>query len=61
MQDYCLNKDDHEFILSVTQFKSHNPALTDPYKGVPTGTKSAFTRQARICFRLSRLDFKRMD
>lgn len=44
MQDYCLNKDDHQFILDVTQFKSRSPALEDPYKTVPTAVKSAFTR-----------------
>ena len=44
MQDYCLNKDDHQFILDVTQFKSRSPALEDPYKNVPTSVKSAFTR-----------------
>lgn len=48
MQDYCLNKDDHQFILDVTQFKSRSPALEDPYKNVPTSTKSAFTRHATI-------------
>ena len=44
VQDYCLNKDDHQFILEVTQFKSTAPAFVDPYKAVPTTTKSAFTR-----------------
>lgn len=46
LQDYCLNKDDHQFILDVTQFKSRQPALEDPYKNVPTTAKSAFTRPA---------------
>ena len=44
VQDYCLNRDDHQFILDVTQFKSRAPALEDPYKTVPTAVKSAFTR-----------------
>lgn len=48
-QDYCLNKDDHEFILSVTQFKSRQPQLEDAYKSVPTATKSAFTRWHTTC------------
>ena len=44
VQDYCLNKDDHQFILDVTQFKSKAPGMEDPYKNVPTQVKSAFTR-----------------
>jgi len=44
VQDYCLNKDDHQFILDVTQFKSKAPGMEDPYKNVPTAVKSAFTR-----------------
>lgn len=44
LQDYCMNKDDLEFVLSVTHFKGTYPWNEDVYKSVPTAVKSAFTR-----------------
>ena len=47
-QEYCLNKDDLEFVLDVTKFKTKAPWGQDPYKDVPTQVKSAFTRRAPL-------------
>lgn len=44
MHAYCLSKDDFEFLLDVTKFKTAKPWGADPYKDVPTAVKSAFTR-----------------
>lgn len=44
LQDYCLNKEDFEYIQSVTHFKGSYPWNADLYKSVPTTVKSTFTR-----------------
>ncbi len=44
MHSYCLSKDDFEFVLDVTKFKTSKEWGADPYKDVPTAVKSAFTR-----------------
>lgn len=44
LQDYCLNKEDFEYIQDVTHFKGSYSWNQDVYKGVPTAVKSAFTR-----------------
>ncbi len=44
MHGYAMSKDDFEYVLDVTRFKSKADWAADPYKGVPTKVKSAFTR-----------------
>jgi len=44
MNDYCLARDDVDFIIDVTKFKTKDSWGEDPYKAVETATKSAFTR-----------------
>ena len=46
MHGYAMSKDDFEYVLDVTKFKSKAEWAVDPYKGVPTKVKSAFTRRA---------------
>ena len=43
-QEYCLSRDDLDFVLSVTKFKGKEAWKEDPMAGVETQTKSAFTR-----------------
>ena len=43
-QEYCLARDDLEFVTDVTKFKTKAPWGNDPFKDVPTQVKSAFTR-----------------
>ena len=40
----AISQDDFEYVLDVTKFKSKATWAEDPYKKVPTGVKSAFTR-----------------
>lgn len=44
LQEYCLSKEQFEFVLDVTKFKTQAPWGQDPFKPVPTQVKSAFTR-----------------
>ena len=44
MAEYQLTKDDFDFLLSVTKFKTRAEWGADPYKGVPAAKKAAFTR-----------------
>lgn len=44
MHEYCLMRDDLDFVLDVTKFKTTKEWGADPYKDVPTVVKSAFTR-----------------
>ncbi|KAK9807239.1 hypothetical protein WJX73_001054 [Symbiochloris irregularis] len=45
MQDYCIGREDLDFVLDVTKFKTQAKWGEDPFKGVPAQVKSAFTRQ----------------
>lgn len=50
MHDYCMARDDLDYVLDVTKFKTRGNWNDDPLKGVPTALKSAFTRCAhRFC------------
>jgi hypothetical protein len=42
MREYGINREDIDFIMDVTKFKSLN--ATDPWKNIETKVKSAFTR-----------------
>lgn len=44
MQEYCLSREELDFVMSVTHFKSKAEWSEDPMKGVETKVKSAFTR-----------------
>jgi len=44
LQSYCINRDQFDFVLDVTKFKSKAGWAEDPMKDVDTKTKSAFTR-----------------
>lgn len=45
MKSYCINKEQFDYVLDVTKFKSKSPWAMDVYKEqVPTKVKSAFTR-----------------
>lgn len=48
MHGYAMSKDDFEYMLDVTRFKSKADWAADPYKGVPTKVKSAFTRRVGL-------------
>ena len=44
MQDYCISREQFDYVLSVTSFKTKGHWGEDPMKEVPTKVKSAFTR-----------------
>ena len=44
MQEYCLSREDLDFVLSVTKFKGKEAWKEDPMASVETQTKAAFTR-----------------
>mmetsp|Transcript_687 Transcript_687/g.1994 ORF Transcript_687/g.1994 Transcript_687/m.1994 type:complete len:1093 (+) Transcript_687:367-3645(+) len=44
MHEYCMSRDDLDFVLDVTKFKTQGTWNEDPMKNVPTALKSAFTR-----------------
>ncbi|GLC37764.1 hypothetical protein PLESTB_001474400 [Pleodorina starrii] len=44
MHGYCIDREQFDFILDVTSFKSKAPWAEDTFKDVPTKVKSAFTR-----------------
>ncbi|DBA97121.1 TPA: hypothetical protein ACH3X1_014891 [Trebouxia sp. C0004] len=45
MHAYCLARDDLDFLLDVTKWKTKASWGEDPMKGVPTQVKAAFTRE----------------
>jgi replication factor C subunit 1 len=44
LQSYCINREQFDFVLDVTKFKSKGEWAEDPMKEIDTKTKSAFTR-----------------
>ncbi len=46
-QEYCLNKEQLEFVLDVTSFKTPNAWGGDPLLGVPPPVKASLTRYGR--------------
>ncbi|GFR43759.1 hypothetical protein Agub_g4871 [Astrephomene gubernaculifera] len=44
MHEYCIDREQLDYILDVTSFKSKAAWAEDPYKEVPTKVKAAFTR-----------------
>lgn len=44
LQSYCINREQFDFVLDVTKFKTNAGWAEDPMKDVDTKTKSAFTR-----------------
>ena len=44
MHEYCMAREDLDYVLDVTKFKTKGPWNDDPLKNVPTALKSAFTR-----------------
>ncbi|GMH33613.1 hypothetical protein BSKO_01447 [Bryopsis sp. KO-2023] len=44
MHQYCLSKNEFDFVQDVTKFKSKQPWAADPYAAVDSKVKSAFTR-----------------
>jgi replication factor C subunit 1 len=44
MQDYCISREQFDYVLSVTSFKTKGSWGEDPMKEVPTKVKSSFTR-----------------
>ena len=44
MNEYCISREDIEFVADVTKFKTRGAWGADPYKTVETLVKSAFTR-----------------
>jgi replication factor C subunit 1 len=53
LQDYCINRDQWDFVLDITKFKSKAPWAAEPTEGLESKVKSAFTRkfnqQVRLC------------
>lgn len=43
-QEYCMDREDLDFVLDVTKFKTKAPWGEDPWKPVPPATKAALTR-----------------
>lgn len=46
MQEYCINREDLDFLIDVTKFKTKADWNEDPMKDIPPGVKSSFTRCA---------------
>ena len=44
MHAYCIARDDLDYVLDVTKWKTKSSWGEDPMKGVPTQVKAAFTR-----------------
>lgn len=44
-QEYCINRDQWDYVLDVTKFKSKAPWAADPTEGLESKVKSAFTRK----------------
>ena len=50
MHAYCLSRDDLDYVIDVTKWKTKASWSEDPMKAVPTQVKSAFTRWAmQLC------------
>ncbi|WIA10344.1 hypothetical protein OEZ85_010536 [Tetradesmus obliquus] len=45
MQDYCINREQWDFVLDITKCKSKAPWAADPTEGLGSKVKSAFTRK----------------
>ncbi|DBB08930.1 TPA: hypothetical protein ACH3X3_007571 [Trebouxia sp. C0006] len=45
MHAYCIARDDLDYVLDVTKWKTKSSWGEDPMRGVPTQVKSAFTRE----------------
>jgi hypothetical protein len=43
-QEYCINKEQYDWLGEVTKFKTQGLWGADPLKEVPAKTKAAFTR-----------------
>ena len=48
MQEYCINREDLDFLVDVTKFKTKGDWNEDPMKDIPPGVKSSFTRFALL-------------
>lgn len=48
-------RDDVDFVLDITKFKSKAAWAADPFKEVPTLVKSAFTRSVYVTLKGSQL------
>lgn len=48
LQEYCINRDQFDFILDVTKFKTKAGWGEDPLKDVPAKLKAAFTRTFNV-------------
>ncbi|KAG2439222.1 hypothetical protein HXX76_004584 [Chlamydomonas incerta] len=44
MHEYCIDKEQFDYIMDVTSFKSKSPWAADLFKDVPPKVKAAFTR-----------------
>jgi hypothetical protein len=44
LQEYCINKEQYDWLGEVTKFKTQGLWGVDPLKEVPAKTKAAFTR-----------------
>lgn len=56
MQDYCISREQFDYVLSVTSFKTKGSWGEDPMKEVPTKVKSAFTRTFNQTGQVSEVD-----
>lgn len=45
LQDYCINREQWDFVLDITKCKSKAPWAADPTEGLGSKVKSAFTRK----------------
>jgi hypothetical protein len=45
LQDYCINREQWDFVLDITKFKSKAPWAAEPTEGLESKVKSAFTRK----------------
>jgi hypothetical protein len=44
-QDYCINREQWDFVLDITKFKSKASWAAEPTEGLESKVKSAFTRK----------------
>ncbi|KAF6248320.1 hypothetical protein COO60DRAFT_1100210 [Scenedesmus sp. NREL 46B-D3] len=45
LQDYCINREQWDFVLDITKFKSKAPWAAEPTEGLESKVKSTFTRK----------------
>lgn len=50
MHEYCMSREDLDYVMDVTKFKTKGNWNPDPMGGVPTALKSAFTRHATASY-----------